>query len=703
MLDKSSIASFVVMSLLVCSTASAVNWNEKEGSPWNRKTKTGPDAAVNGFYINLGITGARAKLTEKYPQYLVIAYVFKGTPASGKLEVGDLIVGANGKPFTVAHKNGYGMGRFGGEGPLMALGNALGESQIAGGRHGGKLALDVQRGEEKLEVILDVGTKYGQYADTYPSHCKKTDLILKELRAYIAGRQNGNGSFPGGDHVGTFAALALLGSGDSRYRPNAKRFAQYIARTTDGDFSDEFSGLTVWKHTFAGIYLSEYYLATREKWVLKELEEVRNWLIGAQFMDPKTQLRSDRDATKKKGHVERFVGGWGHNPYYEGYGPMSITTGQAAMALGLMVRCGIEVDRKRLDMAYDFLAGGTNDIGYVWYNSICAGRTSWADMGRTGSAALANYLAPYDDRKYMKRAMLSTRCIGDHPKSFPDTHGCPPLGMVWTALAAHLNPKAFRSVMDYHKWWFTLAQCPDKTFVVQPNRDAGGSYTSAPRLFMSSVVALIFSAEQKTLRIMGAKVSIEGVNPARLSSSTRRPFELLESDGFATAQQLLLAARKNLKANPDAPVRPSKLGVTPEEDLRVIDAMLKYIDAQWQKEVAALAQIEAGGDILALSEEVTKLVKTFRRIKSFDEKIASYRTRLGEDPWRKDILAGKAYLSYLKVLHRYKSATASKRLEKFAADNADSIYGKWAAAVVKEFNANGTISVSSRGKPLDVK
>ncbi|MFC1805759.1 DUF6288 domain-containing protein [Planctomycetota bacterium] len=530
----SSIASFVVTTLLAYSTASAINWKEQEGSPWNRKTNTGPDAAVNGFYINLGITGARAKLTEKYPQYLVIAYVFKGTPAHGRLAVGDLIVGANGRPFTVAHTNGYGMGKFGGEGPLMAFGNALGESQIAGGKWNGKLALHVKRGQKKLKVTLNVGTKYGQYSDTYPHHCKKAELIRKELYAYIASRQNGNGSFPGGNHVGTFAALALLASGNSRYMPNARRFAQHIARATDAELSDRLGGMQVWKYTFAGIYLAEYYLATREKWGLKELEEVRDWLIGSQFIYPKSQLRSDRAETEKKGHVEKFVGGWGHSRHYQGYGPMSCTTSQAAMALALMARCGIEIDRKRLDMAYDFLASGTNRIGYVWYNSVNAGN-GWADMGRTGSTVLANYLAPYRDKKYWARAMLSAKCIGDHPKSFPDTHGCPPMGMVWAALAARIDTRAFRNLMTYHKWWFNLAQCPDRTFVAQPNRDAGGSYTSAPRLFMSSVVALIFSIENQRLHITGRSGGPVGYDP-----SLEKGRALLKAGKYAEAHRALI-------------------------------------------------------------------------------------------------------------------------------------------------------------------
>ena len=66
-----------------------------------------------------------------------------------------------------------------------------------------------------------------------------------------------------------------------------------------------------------------------------------------------------------------------------------------------------------------------------------------------------------------------------------------------------------------------------------------------------------------------------------------------------------------------------------------------------------------------------------------------------------EVFLGKAYLSYLNVLKRYKSQSSAKKLEKFAQENPTSIYGKWASAVVKEFLANGTISVSANGKPFD--
>ena len=57
--------------------------------PWDKlTTKVGPDAEVPGWYINLGTTGARAMITTEEPTRLLVMFVFKDTPAFGKLEKG---------------------------------------------------------------------------------------------------------------------------------------------------------------------------------------------------------------------------------------------------------------------------------------------------------------------------------------------------------------------------------------------------------------------------------------------------------------------------------------------------------------------------------------------------------------------------------------------------------------------------------------
>ena len=115
---------------------------------------------------------------------------------------------------------------------------------------------------------------------------------------------------------------------------------------------------------------------------------------------------------------------------------------------------------------------------------------------------------------------------------------------------------------------------------------------------------------------------------------------------------------------------------------------------------AGLEPIEKSGDILSLAKEYIRLVGEFKGIEGFDKAIKRYEDGLDKDPWRKEVLTGKNYLSYLEVLKKYKSASAVKKLDQFVADNAGSIYGKWTAAVVKEFKADGTISVSAAGKPF---
>jgi hypothetical protein len=197
----------------------------------------------------------------------------------------------------------------------------------------------------------------------------------------------------------------------------------------------------------------------------------------------------------------------GHNPGFEGYGPIAMITAQGALAYSLMSRCGVEIDRTKHDAAYDFLKRGSGPNGYVWYGDGIGGREDgWADMGRTGAAAIANFLSPYPDAAYRERAQRHSTLIGQHPQSFPDTHGSPAMGMGYTALGASVDPASFRKLMDANRWWFTLAQCKDGTFYYQPNRDNAG-YGSDARMTASSVTAFILLLPKRSLVMTGRVVS----------------------------------------------------------------------------------------------------------------------------------------------------------------------------------------------------
>ena len=446
----------------------------------------------NLWPINLGITGALGDLKPDAPTTIVVTEVLQNTPAFGRLQVGDKIIGVNGKLFRTPHKFGYGMKKFGYEGPLMDFGNALEESQ--GTKLKGKLTLTVVRGQEKKTVLLQLPMKYGQFSKTYPFRCAKTDKILKELYTYLIDQQKENGSWHGRPHYNTFASLALLSSGDKKYLPAVKRAMKYMASVTNDKI--DYGGYDCWKNGLHGVALAEYYLATKEKWVLKELDEINRWLVKAQF--------------SKNYRNNRGIGGWGHRPTDRpggnGYGPICLITAQAQAAWSLIAQCDIKVDRERYNLAHEFLAKGTNNIGYVWYADSNAGNNKYADMGRTGASAVAHATCPFGGKDYRDYALRSAKCIGKNYNTFFDTHGSAILGMGWTALGAAVDDESFRNLMDQHVWFFNLSQCPDGTFYFMPNRDPNAQdYRAGKHLSASATTALILSIKHKSLRIMGAQ------------------------------------------------------------------------------------------------------------------------------------------------------------------------------------------------------
>lgn len=454
----------------------------RKNATWGKQTKVKPDSEAGGWFINMGITGLRAKILLESAREFEVAYVFADSPAAGKIEVGDKITGVNGVAFSEDHKFGYGPKFFGYEGPMMEFGLALEKSQ---GELRGKLSLQVVRGGKKAVVELQVPTTYGAFSKTFPYDCKKTDLILEESYAYLLKMQREKGTWSGRPDANAFAALALLGSGDKAHLPALKRAAKAFAETTDDKIS--YGGLDCWKYTLYGAFLAEYYIVTREAWVLPELEEIKSWLLKAQMEN----------------------GGWGHRPANKpggnGYGAINAITMQAKMALALIMRCGIEVDADKYRATHDFVAKGTNDIGYVWYKDGGRRNKSYADMGRTGITALAHYVSPSGGEEYKDFALLTAGCIGTYPKTFPDTHGSPLLGLAWTGLGAQADPAMFRKLMDYNRWHFAMAHCTDGTFYYQPNRDNNPQdYSANPRLNATAANALVLTAKFKRLQMTGA-------------------------------------------------------------------------------------------------------------------------------------------------------------------------------------------------------
>ncbi len=512
-----------------------VHYHES-GHPWNQRADAGPDAEVPGWYYNLGITGMRAELVAAEPKSLVIRYVFANSPAHGLVFAGDRIIGAGGQLFREAHRNGYGEEVFGATGPIGEFAVALEAAQDASAPNPGQLTLAVLRGGKQVEVALKVGTTYGRFGAEYPAACAKSERIVKELLEYLLKHQRDDGSF--GDPVhDTFAPLALLSSGDPAHLPAVERCVRHLCATTKATDAEAKESLPNWRYMGAALVLSEYYLATRAAWVLPELQEIRDYIAAGQYLD-----MSQINPKAKESHPDSFPkgplnshGGWGHNPGFEGYGPIAMITAQGALAYSMMARCGIEIDRTKHDAAYAFLRRGSGKNGYVWYGDSLGGREDgWADMGRTGAAAIANAMSPYQNAAYRDSARWHASVIGAHPQSFPDTHGSPPMGMGYTALGASVDPASFRALMDANRWWFALAQCTDGSFYYQPNRDNAG-YGADARLTASAVTAFMLQIPKRGLVVTG-KGSTPAAAPPADPGRASRPIKVFILAGQSNMQ-----------------------------------------------------------------------------------------------------------------------------------------------------------------------
>ncbi len=477
--------------------ASAQVHHHPDGRPWKQKANRGPDAEVPGWYYGLGVTGIRVQLDEERPSHLLVKHVFEGSPAQKKVKVGDWITGAGGAAFETPHRNGYGMKVFGPQGPIADFAAAL-DAGLAGKGSSHSLSVTIDRDGKEKEVKLKLPSKALPYAETFPFDCKQSEARREFLLEYLLENQRDDGSFGHPVH-NTFAPLALLSSGKPKHMKAVRKAARYHAKQTKAE--DE-GGLINWRYMAAAVVLSEYYFATKEKWVLPELQEVQTFLAASQYMDP-----SQINPKAKESHPgsypkspEQQRGGWGHITGFEGYGPIAMLTGQGALAYSLMQRAGIEVDEERHRAAYRFLQRGTGSNGYLWYADGVAGDENWADMGRTGASTIAHWMSPFDGHDTFARR--SAALMGDKPDSFPDTHGSPLLGMAYGALGASTHRPSFEKLMAANRWWFVLSECPDGTFHYQPNRDNAG-YGNDARLLASAVTAFILSIPDENLVITG--------------------------------------------------------------------------------------------------------------------------------------------------------------------------------------------------------
>ena len=162
----------------------------------------GPSAANH----TLGPTGLRGYYIGPN---IIVGLVEPGSPAEGKVQVNDALVGANGAAF--------------GKEPLKVLGRAIDDSQLP--ENEGLLDLMLVRNGEVKDIQLRLSA-LPAYSDTSPYNCPRAAKVLADAREFMVDHM---GAGAQGGMLGANMGLNLLASGEPRYQNMVRRIARAIA------------------------------------------------------------------------------------------------------------------------------------------------------------------------------------------------------------------------------------------------------------------------------------------------------------------------------------------------------------------------------------------------------------------------------------------------------------------------------------------
>lgn len=391
-------------------------------------TKGGTIPAGANHNWTLGATGARGwmysnTLVTADARQIAIVSVAPNSPASTVLQVGDVILGVAGKPFSYDPRNEFG--------------KALTAAESNAG--GGILKLTRWRAGATEEVTVTLPV-LGDYSATAPFNCEKSKKIL-ELGCEALAIRMETAEYPRTQSPVTRSlnALALLASGNEKYLPLVKREAEWASNFTD-------RGMQTWYYGYVLSFLAEYKILT-----------------GDTSFDAGIQ-RIAMEAANGQSNV----GSWGHkfarpDGLLSGYGMMNAPGVSLTTSLALARNSGLK--DPQLDLAIErsakllrFYAGK----GSVPYGDHEPWIQNHDDNGKNGMAAvLFNLIKEPEKTEYFSR--MSLACHGaerdtGHTGNF--------WNMTWAMPGvAQSGPNASGAWMkEFGAWYYDLARGYDFSF-----------------------------------------------------------------------------------------------------------------------------------------------------------------------------------------------------------------------------------------------
>ncbi|MEI6809458.1 MAG: DUF6288 domain-containing protein [bacterium] len=407
---------------------------------------------------NLGPTGMRGWMYVKDnyttgARQILVTAIDKGSPADGVMQINDVILGVDEKLFTEDARRVFGL--------------AIDEAEAKGIL---KLKIwrpfDSSQGRPGKQHDIQLKMKVmGAYSDTAPYNCPKSKTILEEGCRYIATTRI--------DERCKVGYLALLASGNPEYAGLLKTYAHKICPTNKFSIAHWVpGGPGGWMTGYTCVFLAEYYLATKDEYVLPAVKEYAHF----------TALGQSRIGTWASSMAWTDLNGGVLHGTLPGYGAINQAGLVCYMALGLAKKCGIkdqEIDQA-LDRANTFFSYYINKGG-IPYGDHQPEINCHDDNGKSGEAAIAFDLygngAGVTFYSKMAVAALDNREWGHTGNQF---------GYQWAGIgAARGGPKAAAAMLQEMRWYYDLARRWDGSFVNQgEGGGVGGGYWDPTTSYM---------------------------------------------------------------------------------------------------------------------------------------------------------------------------------------------------------------------------
>ncbi|MHC4841884.1 MAG: DUF6288 domain-containing protein [Planctomycetota bacterium] len=473
----------------------APNWEMGDLAPWmeNGKYASKERRAAAPFWM--GPAGFKAKL-DRVARTYVVTEIVTDSPADGILKVGDMIIGANKIVFADS--------KAADDYPKWARSNVLyGNSIIESWENETSLDLLLKTDDGTETVAIEI-PGIGKFGSKFPLESELSDALVTMSCELLAQRQRGDGSWDKGNNKGSgnrittsLCALALLASGDSKYKSNIKRAAKWVAALKKTD------SFPTWNHAYQAIFLGEYYATTKDKSVLQALQLCADDLSLGQF--------------------DYYGSGHGnHTGNYRGSG-ITICTTHALLGMAYAKLSGSKVSTHRLTTTLEHVERISPHGGVpytVWGNAVekldtrvpaePAGRNEHA--ARSGSAATAFHLSG-GNSEHLKRLGKFLSTNSDWMDNGHTTGNS--VSWLWGSMGLWLtNEKAFHEHMNRRRWWIAMKRRHDGGTMAQPAEcinHRSGDGAMGPNVEVA-VQTLVLAATKKNLLMCGKILTNTGAD-----------------------------------------------------------------------------------------------------------------------------------------------------------------------------------------------